>query len=133
MNAPSEPKPPVSYWSSLLDIANFSGRAGVSEFRRFTITNYLLCFIPFLIFILTYAYILDQRAQSPPDFGPIPFLFFLPLPLLFPAIAVRRLHDMGLSALWLLLVFGFGIGFIILLLILERPGVKGPNQYGPEP
>jgi uncharacterized membrane protein YhaH (DUF805 family) len=40
---------------------------------------------------------------------------------------------MGLSALWLLLVFGFGIGFIILLLILERPGVKGPNQYGPEP
>lgn len=133
MDAQSEPKQSASYWSSLLNIANFSGRTGVSEYRRFTITTYLLCFIPFIIFILTYAFILDQRTQNSPDFGPLPFLFFLPLPLLFPAIAVRRLHDIGLSALWLLLVFGFGIGFIILLLILERPGEKGPNQYGPEP
>lgn len=133
MNAQSEPKRPVSYWTSLLDFTTFSGRASVSEYRRFTITTYLLCFIPFLIFVVSYAYILKQRGQASPDFGPIPFLFFLPLPFLFPAIAVRRLHDIGLSGLWLFLVFGLGIGFVILLLILERPSMKGPNRYGPEP
>ncbi len=133
MNAQSEPKRPVSYWTSLLDFTNFSGRASVSEYRRFTITTYLLCFIPFLIFVVSYAYILKQRGQDSPDFGPIPFVFFLPLPFLFPAIAVRRLHDIGLSGLWLFLVFGLGIGFVILLLILERPSMKGPNRYGPEP
>ena len=133
MNAPTEPKRAVSFFDSLLDFTNFSGRASVSEYRRFTITTYLLCFIPFLIFVVSYAYILKQRGQDSPDFGPIPFLFFLPLPFLFPAIAVRRLHDIGLSGLWLFLVFGLGIGFVILLLILERPSMKGPNRYGPEP
>lgn len=133
MNAPTEPKRAVSFFDSLLDFTNFSGRASVSEYRRFTITTYLLCFIPFLIFVVSYAYILKQRGQDSPDFGPIPFVFFLPLPFLFPAIAVRRLHDIGLSGLWLFLVFGLGIGFVILLLILERPSMKGPNRYGPEP
>lgn len=133
MNAPTEPKRTVSFFDSLLDFTNFSGRSDVAEYRRFTMITYLLCFIPFFIFIIGYAYILKQRGQSSPDFGPLPFLFFLPLPLLFPAIAVRRLHDIGLSGLWLFLVFGLGIGFVILLLILERPGMKGPNRYGPEP
>ena len=53
------------------------------------------------------------------------------LPLL--AVGIRRLHDIGKSGwycLWGLLPI---VGWIILIVYAARPGMSGPNQYGPDP
>ncbi len=62
------------------------------------------------------------------------------LALLIPniAVAVRRSHDIGKSAWWVLWQFlayflFFLPGFIMWLYLRTRPGDIGPNQYGPDP
>ena len=49
------------------------------------------------------------------------------------AVEVRRLHDIGKSGWWLLLILIPIIGSIILLVWLIRKGTEGDNQYGPDP
>ncbi len=49
------------------------------------------------------------------------------------AISVRRLHDIGKSGLWLLIILIPIIGFIVLLVFHVRAGQRGTNQYGPDP
>jgi uncharacterized membrane protein YhaH (DUF805 family) len=46
------------------------------------------------------------------------------------SLAVRRLHDTGLSGFWLLLGFIPLIGPLILIYLLVRPSTKGINQFG---
>lgn len=46
------------------------------------------------------------------------------------AVEVRRLHDIGKSGWWLLLLLIPLIGFIILLIWLIRKGTDGDNEYG---
>ena len=49
------------------------------------------------------------------------------------AVSVRRLHDTGRRAWWLLLVFvPFGIGNLVLLIFFLM-GSDEENRYGPEP
>lgn len=57
------------------------------------------------------------------------------LAILVPSIAVtvRRLHDTGRSAWWLLIALIPILGFILLLLLLAQDGKQGPNQYGANP
>jgi len=47
------------------------------------------------------------------------------------AITVRRLHDTGRSAWWLLLLLAGLIPIIIIFMCLD--GNPGPNKYGPDP
>lgn len=49
------------------------------------------------------------------------------------ACMVRRLHDMNLSALLVLLIFIPTFGILILLVICAFKGSKGINKYGPDP
>ena len=49
------------------------------------------------------------------------------------AVEVRRLHDIGKSGWWLLLILIPLIGAIILLIWLIRKGTEGDNAYGPDP
>ena len=75
------------------------------------------------------------------------------------ALTVRRLHDIGLSGCWIIVSFvcnivvgrdyalqegpiaqastlgllAFGVAIVFFLLLLLWPGVKGPNNYGPDP
>lgn len=48
-------------------------------------------------------------------------------------IEVRRLHDIGKSGWWILLLFIPLIGIIILIVWFCKPSQPGNNQYGPEP
>lgn len=56
------------------------------------------------------------------------------LALLVPTLAlwVRRLHDTGKSALWLLLALT-GLGTVVLIIFAILEGDQGDNQYGPNP
>ncbi|MBR6734341.1 MAG: DUF805 domain-containing protein [Kiritimatiellae bacterium] len=47
--------------------------------------------------------------------------------------AVRRLHDMNISGIWLLVAWIPPIGLVLALMMLFRGGTDGPNSYGPKP
>lgn len=49
------------------------------------------------------------------------------------AVAVRRLHDLDMSAWWLLIVAVPFIGAVILIIFFVQPGVVGANRFGPDP
>jgi uncharacterized membrane protein YhaH (DUF805 family) len=49
------------------------------------------------------------------------------------AVAVRRLHDMGRTGWWMLLLFLPLIGIIVLIIWWCQPSEPGPNQYGSAP
>ena len=57
------------------------------------------------------------------------------LALLIPSfnIGVRRLHDTGKSAWWILIALIPLIGALVLLYFLVIPSQEGDNQYGPYP
>ena len=49
------------------------------------------------------------------------------------ALGVRRLHDIGKSGLWYLLILVPLVGPVILLIWFCRLGDYGENAYGPDP
>ena len=49
------------------------------------------------------------------------------------SIAIRRLHDTGRSAWWLLIGFVPVAGIIILIVFFSSVGTEGSNRYGPPP
>ncbi|WP_298858598.1 DUF805 domain-containing protein [uncultured Sulfitobacter sp.] len=67
------------------------------------------------------------------DTGPIGLMaslvFFLPSI----AVAIRRLHDIGRTGWWMLLVFIPLIGWIVLIVFYCTKSEPTPNQWGPEP
>lgn len=67
------------------------------------------------------------------DSGPVGLLaslvFFLPSI----AIAIRRLHDIGRTGWWMLLVFIPLIGWIVLIVFYCTKSEASPNKWGPEP
>ncbi len=62
--------------------------------------------------------------------GLLTMLFSLALLIPSLAIAARRLHDIGKSGWWQLIVLIPLIGLIVLIIWLATPGIKEENQYG---
>ena len=56
-------------------------------------------------------------------------LFALPCLLL----VIRRLHDIGRSGWWWLLVFIPFVNFIMGIYLMSQKGETGPNRFGPDP
>lgn len=101
---------------------NFFGRASASEFWWFVF--FFVMSVSLTMFISgvlgrTVALVLGA---------------LLALQLLLPLVSltVRRLHDVGHSGWWLLLVFT-GVGIILLLVWLAMPSIKKTNRYGDIP
>jgi len=113
--------------------ANFNDRASRSEFWYFTICFYLT------VFIIAFFSRLSPALESPISVLVLIFVLVNFLPGL--AVTVRRLHDINVSGLWLLLPVPFAFlpaGFkfipaiinICLLIALMFPGTKNKNKYG---
>ena len=49
------------------------------------------------------------------------------------SVGVRRLHDMGKSGWWSLVLLVPFVGVIIMLIMCAQPGESGSNQYGSDP
>lgn len=107
--------------SGLSKYAGFSGRARRSEFWWF----YLFSFL-----VIVAAAIVDAVAGTSPLFYALAALALF-LPNL--AAAVRRLHDIGKSGWSYLIVLIPIVGGIILIVWLAKDGVRGQNEYGPDP
>lgn len=49
------------------------------------------------------------------------------------AVAVRRMHDIDKSGVYLLVNLIPAVGGIIFIVLAAQEGTRGPNQYGPDP
>lgn len=101
--------------------ADFTGRAGRSEFWWFALFNLLASLVIGMI---------DQAIFGQEILG---FIFALGVLLPGIAVAARRLHDIDRSGWWLLIVLIPLIGWIVLLYWYISEGTPGANQYGAQP
>lgn len=106
---------------------NFEGRARRKEFWSYQLVYFLLylaVYIPSLILIV---------MTEISSFAFIPFVMAIALWLPGLAVCVRRLHDIGRSGWWYLILLIPLIGGFILLYWAIKEGDPGPNQYGEDP
>ena len=95
--------------------------------------------------ILTVVYILPmviaftpaaaQVGNGIPTMGAFSATYILYLPFIISGylLAIRRLHDLDLSAFFILLSFVPVVSFFFALYLIFKKGTEGPNAYGPDP
>ncbi len=106
------------YWSNYV---NFNGRARRSEYWYPVLCN----------FVVSLA--LGILANLVSFLGILMGLFSLAVILPSLSVAVRRLHDVGKSGWWLLIVLVPLVGGVLLLIWACTDSNPGENQYGPNP
>ncbi|MBQ9253373.1 MAG: DUF805 domain-containing protein [Bacteroidales bacterium] len=108
------------YLKCLRQYADFNGRARRKEYWMFVLFNIIFAIV---------AGIIDGII------GLNLFSIIYPLVVLIPglAVAVRRLHDIGKSGWYYLLILIPIIGFIIILIWFCREGETTTNQWGENP
>lgn len=116
------------YLSVLKNYAKFDGRARRREFWFFALFNLIASVV---------ASILDRTLGL--TFGPMVSYGYIyavyAVAVIVPGVAVsiRRMHDIGKSGWWLLIVFVPIIGGIWLLVLFVTKGQSGSNAYGADP
>lgn len=115
--------------SALNKYATFAGRARRAEYWWFALFNILVSIAAGILDRVLFS----AHAMNPGMSGPLNAL--AGLALLLPGLALwcRRLHDVGRSGWWWLLVFIPVIGWVVLFYWSVRRGDVGPNDYGPDP
>ena len=115
------------YFEVLKKYAVFSGRARRKEYWYFFLFN--------IIIQIVLAFVDSATGNFDPEVGMGPLGTIYILAVLIPGIAVtvRRLHDIGRSAWYLLVLLVPLIGVIVLLVFLAQDGKPGQNQYGVNP
>ncbi len=110
-----------SYLAVLRNYTGFSGRASRTEFWMFTLVNFVIGVILYLLFFAAHALVV--------------LLIVYDLGVLLPSLAVgfRRLHDTNRSGRWLLLDLIAVIGAIVLLVFFCTDSNPGDNRYGQNP
>ena len=111
-----------TYIQVLQKYAVFDGRANRPEYWWFalvsTIISVVLVIAAFAVsFVIFFVYVVYTLAVLLPSFG----------------VTVRRLHDSGRSAWWLLVGFIPFIGGIVMIVLMALGSEAGENRYGPQP
>jgi len=102
------------------NFANFEGRARRREYWMFILFNSLFAIATAFLDVLLglgFLYVLYALAMIIPGL----------------AVAVRRLHDIGKSGWWLLIVLLPIIGSIWFLVLVCTDSDNGGNSFGPSP
>ncbi|EBA8669452.1 DUF805 domain-containing protein [Salmonella enterica subsp. enterica serovar Panama] len=126
---PKKKKPsPFSWYEKVVfeKYAKFSGRASRREYWWFTLFN---------VIVYCITIFLDIKIQNNLD----DYMFYLTaiyfilifIPIL--ALQIRRLHDIGCSGWFELIIFIPSIGSLILLIMHCLPSESGNNKYGTQP
>lgn len=115
------------YLKVLKQYGDFKGRARRKEYWMFFLYNMLFSMAALM---LDNAFGLNYEGV---EYGPIyiGYGFGMIIPQI--AVGVRRLHDLGKSGWWFLIILIPFIGGIWLLILLATKGQTGENQYGLNP
>jgi uncharacterized membrane protein YhaH (DUF805 family) len=116
--------------SVLSKYATFAGRASRAEFWRWVVVFVLLTLITRMIDGALFASSIHESFYGDDARRPLTSIIILALLLPNIALAVRRLHDIGRSGWWLLLMVIPFIGPLVLLYWYVQPSEDGPNQFG---
>lgn len=114
------------YLTVLKNYAEFNGRARRTEYWVFILFNTIFAFA---------ATILDSFlfGSSFGGFGPVYIIYGLAVIIPSWAVYVRRLHDVGKSGWYILIILIPIIGIIWMLVLLSTGSQPGNNQYGENP
>ena len=102
--------------------ATFSGRASRSEYWFFYLFTIIASIVTWIIDTMLLGY-------SSEDTGAISLIFQIIIILPSIAVGARRLHDIGKSGWWQLLILTF-IGIILLIVWFATIGSSKKNNYG---
>ncbi|WP_425408359.1 DUF805 domain-containing protein [Hyphococcus sp.] len=100
--------------------ANFDGRSGRPEFWW-----WVLAYVVGYIVVAAVSRTLGMG-------GLLGFIYWVALIVPNVAVMIRRFHDIGKPALWVILMFIPLVNLVIALIFLTKPS-DGPNQYGEGP
>ncbi|GAB4181413.1 MAG: DUF805 domain-containing protein [Calditrichia bacterium] len=109
------------YVEVLKKYAVFDGRARRMEYWMFVLFNLIMSLIVNAV---------DWMLGTG---GILGFLYMIAVFIPSLAVSVRRLHDIGKSGWWMLLIFIPILGAIILIIFFIMDSQEGDNQYGPNP
>lgn len=115
------------YIEVLKKYAVFSGRAPRAEYWFFTLFNLIISIV--LGFVDGAAGLISQSSGM----GVLGTIYMLAVLLPGIAVTVRRLHDTGRSAWWLLLFLIPLLGALVILVFLILGSQEEENQYGAKP
>lgn len=107
--------------------ATFEGRARRAEFWWFFLGCLLLS-----VGLLSLDHVLGFWSREV-GLGLFSSLFALYTLSPTVSVAVRRLHDIGLSGWWVWINLVPMVGPLVLLAMMARKGQAGGNTYGPDP
>ncbi|WP_010523027.1 DUF805 domain-containing protein [Aquimarina agarivorans] len=110
------------YLKVLKQYVDFNGRARRKEYWMFTLISTIISYI---IVGITYA--------ISPELVALSYIYSLAVALPSLAVVVRRLHDIGKSGWFFLIILIPLIGAIWLIVLLCQDSEPGPNEYGPNP
>lgn len=116
------------YLEAFRKYAEFSGRARRSEYWFFTLFNVLIT----LVLALLGANLVRLLGLNANGSLGLAYLYLLVSLLPTVAVSVRRLHDIGLSGWWYLIVF-VPLGGLVLTILAIVDSQAGANRFGPNP
>ena len=116
------------YLKVLRQYVDFKGRARRAEYWNFVLFSTLIS----IVLLLVDTYVLGTNPMAG-ESGIIGNLYSLAVFLPSLGVLVRRLHDVGKSGWFFLIVLIPLIGAIWLLILLFRDGEPGENKWGPNP
>lgn len=105
----------------------FSGRARRKEYWFFVLFNVLVSIA------LTFIDGVTGTLSAESGVGLLSGLYGLAVLVPSIAVGVRRLHDIGRSGWWLLIVLVPLLGVLVLLVFAVLDSQPGSNEYGPNP
>ena len=115
----------------------FHGRAPRHEFWWWTlaliIANFIAVFIDMSLLNSNVQIVAEPGRVEMSDEGPLAAILSLATLLPSISVAVRRLHDVGKSGWWLLVMFVPLLGALYLIFLYVQRGTEGRNIYGPDP
>lgn len=113
--------------------ADFKGRATRSEYWYFVLFYSIVSLILTLIDVNFINPNLDLSPEAAMQGTVFTGIFALALILPQIAVGIRRLHDIGRSGWWYLLIFIPILGWLVLLYFYILDSQPGTNAYGPNP
>ncbi|WP_298372824.1 DUF805 domain-containing protein [Azospirillum sp.] len=114
--------------SCLSRYVGFSGRAPRSEYWYWVLFSFL---VSIAASVLDASLLADFALGDEETVGLAEILVTLALALPGTAVTVRRLHDIGRSGWWLLLIFVPILGWIALLIWTLAKSDADANRFGP--